>query len=97
MAEVTLDTTNINDWDTFHAQSAKVFGFPGFYGKNHLCEVAAGDLPCTRRERGRGQPTLRRGWRHCSPTLGAAVTGKSVPVRFERSGAEALARQKVAQ
>jgi hypothetical protein len=25
------------------------------------------------------------------------VTGKSVPVRFERSGAEALARQKVAQ
>jgi hypothetical protein len=34
MAVVSLDTANINDWDSFHAESAKVFGFPAFYGKN---------------------------------------------------------------
>ena len=34
MAEVTLDTEEIYNWETFHIQSAKAFGFPVFYGKN---------------------------------------------------------------
>jgi RNAse (barnase) inhibitor barstar len=34
MAEVTLDTEQIHDWETFHTQSAEAFGFPDFYGKN---------------------------------------------------------------
>lgn len=34
MAEATLDTAKINDWPSFHAQSAEVFGFPDFYGQN---------------------------------------------------------------
>ena len=34
MATVTLDMTKIGDWESFHAQSAKTFGFPAFYGNN---------------------------------------------------------------
>ena len=34
MAEVTLDTEQIHNWATFHNQSARIFGFPAFYGKN---------------------------------------------------------------
>lgn len=34
MAEAILDTSKINDWHSFHAQSAEVFGFPAFYGSN---------------------------------------------------------------
>jgi hypothetical protein len=34
MAEVTFDTEQIHDWEAFHTQSAKVFGFPDFYGRN---------------------------------------------------------------
>ena len=34
MAKVTLDTEQIYNWETFHNQSAKAFGFPVFYGKN---------------------------------------------------------------
>ena len=31
---VSLDTSRITDWDTFHAVFAEVFGFPDFYGRN---------------------------------------------------------------
>ena len=31
---VSLDTSRITDWDTFHAVFAEVFGFPNFYGRN---------------------------------------------------------------
>ena len=34
MAEVVLDGAAITDWDSFHTQSAEVFGFPEFYGRN---------------------------------------------------------------
>lgn len=34
MAETTLDTAKINDWPSFHTESANAFGFPDFYGKN---------------------------------------------------------------
>ena len=32
MTSVTIDGAAITDWQTFHAQSKVVFGFPGFYG-----------------------------------------------------------------
>ena len=35
MAEVTLLTEEIGDWDSFHAVSAAAFGFPSFYGCNN--------------------------------------------------------------
>ncbi len=31
---VTLSTEHITDWETFHAECARVFGFPQFYGRN---------------------------------------------------------------
>ena len=31
---VSLDTSRITDWDTFHTVFAEVFGFPDFYGRN---------------------------------------------------------------
>ncbi len=31
---VSLDTSRITDWDTFHVVFAEVFGFPDFYGRN---------------------------------------------------------------
>jgi RNAse (barnase) inhibitor barstar len=31
---VSLDCNAILDWDSFHKEFARVFGFPGFYGKN---------------------------------------------------------------
>ena len=34
MAEVTLDTTRIHDWHSFHRVCAETFGFPDFYGQN---------------------------------------------------------------
>jgi Barstar (barnase inhibitor) len=34
MTVVRLDCDRINDWDSFHAVFAEVFGFPGFYGRN---------------------------------------------------------------
>jgi len=34
MAEVTLDTTKIKDWRSFHDQSVEAFGFPDLYGQN---------------------------------------------------------------
>lgn len=34
MASVTLNTGQINDWHSFHEQSAKAFGFPAYYGNN---------------------------------------------------------------
>ncbi|WP_407540700.1 barstar family protein [Deinococcus radiomollis] len=34
MAEVTLDTTRIHDWYSFHRVSAETSGFPDFYGQN---------------------------------------------------------------
>ena len=35
MANVTLPTEEINDWPSFHAVSARTFGFPDFYGHNN--------------------------------------------------------------
>lgn len=32
--KVSLDCNGINDWDSFHAEFATVFGFPAFYGRN---------------------------------------------------------------
>jgi hypothetical protein len=32
--KVSLDCTNINDWDSFHREFAQTFGFPAFYGNN---------------------------------------------------------------
>lgn len=34
MAEVTLEGAQILDWLSFHRQSARVLGFPDFYGQN---------------------------------------------------------------
>lgn len=34
MAEVTLDTSRISDWKSFHEVCAECFGFPSFYGHN---------------------------------------------------------------
>lgn len=31
---VVIDGKNLKGWDAFHEEFAKVFGFPGFYGKN---------------------------------------------------------------
>lgn len=33
-ARVSLNCKNIRDWNTFHEEFARVFGFPDFYGKN---------------------------------------------------------------
>jgi RNAse (barnase) inhibitor barstar len=33
-AKVSLDCNNIRDWDSFHEEFARVFGFPDFYGRN---------------------------------------------------------------
>ena len=33
-ARVVLDCDNIRDWDSFHEEFARAFGFPNFYGKN---------------------------------------------------------------
>lgn len=32
MATVRLDGAAISDWESFHAESRRVFGFPDFYG-----------------------------------------------------------------
>lgn len=29
-----IDASRISDWDSFHDTFAKMFGFPGFYGRN---------------------------------------------------------------
>jgi RNAse (barnase) inhibitor barstar len=34
MVLVNLDTRGIRDWETFHDEFCKLFGFPGFYGRN---------------------------------------------------------------
>ena len=34
MAKVRLDTNAISDWQSFHDESRRVFGFPNFYGMN---------------------------------------------------------------
>lgn len=34
MASVVLATEAINDFDAFHTECARAFGFPGFYGRN---------------------------------------------------------------
>lgn len=34
MAQVTLDTSRIRDWESFHDVSMQTFGFPDFYGRN---------------------------------------------------------------
>ena len=34
MASALLDGSVITDWDTFHRESSRVFGFPDFYGRN---------------------------------------------------------------
>jgi len=34
MISVRLDTSDINDWDSFHLKCKEVFGFPDFYGMN---------------------------------------------------------------
>ena len=34
MPRVRLDGATITNWDSFHDQCAKVFGFPSFYGHN---------------------------------------------------------------
>ena len=34
MADVTLGTAEIRNWETFHDICARDFGFPGFYGRN---------------------------------------------------------------
>jgi RNAse (barnase) inhibitor barstar len=31
---VTVDCDRIHDWDSFHDEFARVFGFPEFYGRN---------------------------------------------------------------
>ena len=33
-ANVSLDCNSIKDWDSFHDEFARVFGFPAFYGRN---------------------------------------------------------------
>ena len=33
-SRVSLDCKNIKDWDSFHDEFARVFGFPDFYGRN---------------------------------------------------------------
>ena len=33
-AKVWPDCNNIRDWDSFHEEFARVYGFPDFYGRN---------------------------------------------------------------
>jgi hypothetical protein len=33
-AKILLDCKDISDWNSFHGEFARVFGFPDFYGKN---------------------------------------------------------------
>lgn len=33
MTQVTLDTRQITDWESFHDWFAQAFGFPGYYGR----------------------------------------------------------------
>jgi RNAse (barnase) inhibitor barstar len=35
-AKVTLDCDRIHDWDSFHDEFARIFGFPDFYGRNMI-------------------------------------------------------------
>jgi hypothetical protein len=32
--KVSVDCSKIRDWASFHDEFAKIFGFPGFYGRN---------------------------------------------------------------
>ena len=34
MPNAVLDATAITDWDSFHTESQRAFGFPDFYGRN---------------------------------------------------------------
>jgi hypothetical protein len=34
MQRITLDGSRIVDWDSFHDEFARLFGFPAFYGRN---------------------------------------------------------------
>jgi hypothetical protein len=34
MAKVRLDGERIKDWESFHSECQREFGFPGFYGHN---------------------------------------------------------------
>lgn len=34
MPTVRLDGSLLSDWDAFHTESQKIFGFPDFYGRN---------------------------------------------------------------
>jgi RNAse (barnase) inhibitor barstar len=34
MILIRIDTRRINDWDSFHTEFAKAFGFPDYYGRN---------------------------------------------------------------
>jgi hypothetical protein len=31
---IRIDASRIKDWDSFHSEFAKAFGFPDFYGRN---------------------------------------------------------------
>ena len=32
--KVSLDCSKIRDWESFHEEFSRIFGFPGFYGRN---------------------------------------------------------------
>ena len=34
VSRATVDCAHITDWETFHDEFQRVFGFPGFYGRN---------------------------------------------------------------
>jgi hypothetical protein len=40
MADVTLDTARIRDWDSFHDVCSEAFVFPDFYGRNMNAWIA---------------------------------------------------------
>jgi hypothetical protein len=62
--KVSLDCKAILDWDSFHEEFARVFGFPAFYGKNMNAWI---DCLTSLDEQDDGMTTI-----HCEP--GTVVT-----------------------
>ena len=63
---ITIDTSRISDWDSFHAVFTEVFGFPGFYGKNAAAWIDC--MTCL------DDPSAEMSQVHCAP--GQVVTLK---------------------
>jgi Barstar (barnase inhibitor) len=66
-----IDCANITDWQSFHEEFAKVFGFPAFYGRNMDAWI---DCMTSLDEPEHGLSSI-----HCDP-------GKVIPIELENVG-----------